>query len=324
MTDAATLTEAEDRTAPPHAPSQPRFSVAPAVRRQQLGRIAIGGPSGSGLTMTSLEIASALGGPIALVDTKRGHASLYADRYEFQTLQVSRFSPESLVDILAHCANWGMPTVIVDTVSAWWSGQSGVLDQVDSASGRGTSGWTKVRPRERRMLDALLAYPGHVIVTVRVKTDVVAEADDSGRHHPRVVGLKWEQRDGFEYEWGLTATMDLTQTLVVTSAADPDLIGLVEQHPGADFAERVRTWLETGDPVDPPIDAFVRWAQQQAVDATASFDQLRAVVQAVRDRNAEGTPFLRPDGKAALLGEVLDERGQQFQLEQRRNARNRS
>ncbi len=54
-------------------------SFTKAVRKKSKLRMGISGPSGSGKTMAALSIAKGLGGKIALIDTERGSASLYAD-----------------------------------------------------------------------------------------------------------------------------------------------------------------------------------------------------------------------------------------------------
>ena len=60
-----------------------------AVKTKQRLRLAIDGISGSGKTYTALAIASGMGGNIALIDSEHGSASLYADRFEFDTMDLT-------------------------------------------------------------------------------------------------------------------------------------------------------------------------------------------------------------------------------------------
>ena len=62
----------------------------PATKSTAKLRAALFGPSGAGKTMTALRIATGLGGPIAVIDTERGSASKYADRFAFDVLELPR------------------------------------------------------------------------------------------------------------------------------------------------------------------------------------------------------------------------------------------
>ena len=70
-------------------------------------RFAVCGPAGSGKTYTLLQLATELGGPIAVVDTERGSASKYADLFEFDVLELDSFDPLSLIEIIDKAARAG-------------------------------------------------------------------------------------------------------------------------------------------------------------------------------------------------------------------------
>ena len=48
----------------------------------------VSAPSGAGKTFTALRLATGLGGTIAVIDTERGSASKYADRFDFDVLDL--------------------------------------------------------------------------------------------------------------------------------------------------------------------------------------------------------------------------------------------
>src|SRR5690606_18286817 len=154
--------------------------------------------SGSGKTYTSLALATRLADEVAVIDTERGRASLYVgvNGWRFSTLNPQSFSPRSLTEALAVASSNGFGCVVGDSLSHYWMGVDGMLEQADrrAKGGNSFSGWKEVRPDERRMLDALAAFPGHVIVTLRAKTEYVIEEDSRGKKVPRKVGLKPEQR----------------------------------------------------------------------------------------------------------------------------------
>jgi energy-coupling factor transporter ATP-binding protein EcfA2 len=226
------------------------FTFAKATKKAAKGRVAIDGPSGSGKTYTALMLATVLGDRIAVIDTEHGSASKYADMFAFDTLHLQRYSPQILVEALAAAGLAGYDVVIVDSLSHFWMGTDGMLEQVDKASkrsgGHGMSGWKEMRPVERQMVESLLAYPGHVICTLRVKTDWVEGENSRGKRQMMKVGTKAEQREGLEYEFDLVGSMDLGNELTVVKSRCPDLSGAIVSRPGRDFAETFKAWLADG------------------------------------------------------------------------------
>ncbi|MBW6475446.1 MAG: ATP-binding protein, partial [Anaerolineaceae bacterium] len=74
-----------------------------AVRTKLKARMAIDGPSGAGKTYTSLIAASVFAGVdghIAVIDTERGSASLYADQFTFDVLELDHFDPLHYVEAI--------------------------------------------------------------------------------------------------------------------------------------------------------------------------------------------------------------------------------
>ena len=189
----------------------------PAVKESRPVRLAFEGPSGSGRTLTSLLVAAQLGAPIALIDTERGMAAKYADRVPFGTQEFTHYDPTSLFAALAHAAMGGYPVLVVDTYSAFWSGAGGMLDKVDGEARAGYggthAGWSKHRPMERAVTEALAAYPGHVIVTLKARTDTVIETDTHGRQYARRISVRPEQRADIEYDFDAVGTLGPVATM---------------------------------------------------------------------------------------------------------------
>jgi hypothetical protein len=233
------------------------FAFTKATKKAAKGRIALDGPSGAGKTYSALTIATVLGGRIAVIDTEHGSASKYADLFTFDTLHLHRYSPQILIDALAAAADAGYDVVVVDSLSHFWMGTDGMLEQVDKAAkragGHGMSGWKEMRPLERQMVEALLAYPGHVICTLRVKTDWVEGENHRGTRQMMKVGTKAEQREGLEYEFDLVASMDLNNELTVVKSRCPALSGEIVDRPGVAFAETFKKWLDDGDAAGPSV-----------------------------------------------------------------------
>lgn len=228
-------------------------SFTPATRTSTKARIALCGPSGSGKTWTALTLAHALGERIAVIDTERGSASKYAgvNGWKFETVAPGSFAPDALTALLAEAGQEGFDVLVLDSWSHYWMGVDGMLEQVDkrARNGNNFSGWKEVRPDERRMIDALISYPGHVIATLRVKTEYVIEENDRGKKVPRKIGLKPEQREGVEYEFDLVGDLDHENTLTVTKSRIPNLTRSVIREPDGDLGKTVRSWLEDGESV---------------------------------------------------------------------------
>lgn len=279
------------------------IEFTPATRKSTKARIALAGPSGSGKTYTALALATALGDQVAVVDTERGSAAKYEgiNGWQFHTWVPQSFSPTSLVEALAVASGAGFEVVVVDSLSHYWMGVDGMLEQADrrAKGGNTFSGWKEARPDERRMIDALAAYPGHVIVTLRVKTEYVIEKDDRGKSVPRKVGLKPEQREGIEYEFDLVGDLDLDNTLSVSKSRIPALSRAVVPLPGAELADTIREWLSDGETALGALDY-----REQALKATDKAT-LKQLGQTVKARGLAGAPVVDEHGTSTVLFELI-------------------
>ena len=283
------------------------FTFAPATKATAKARIALDGPSGSGKTYTSLTTATVLaeGGRVAVIDTERGSASKYADLFAFDTLQMHEFDPRRLVEALRAAGAAGYAVVVVDSLSHFWSGKGGMLEQADNAGkrygGNSFAGWKEARPLERELIDALLAYPGHVIVTMRTKTEWVIEENDRGRKTPRKIGTKPEQRDGIEYEFDIVGDLDWENTLVVSKSRCSALAKAVMREPGPEFGAAVLAWLNDGTP--PPAPEPMTQTTRGAMFAL--FGEL-----GIEDRDAQIAGIGRVIGRPiASRGDLTDDEG---------------
>lgn len=289
------------------------LTFAPAVRESRKLRLGLAGPSGSGKTFTALLVASTLGDRVGVIDTEHNSAAIYADRFAFDSLPLASFSPDTLVRALAASASAGHDVVVVDSLSHFWMGIDGMLEQVDAAakrnSGNSFAGWKDARPMERRMVDALLAFPGHVIVTMRTKTEWVIEEDSRGKKVPKKIGTKPEQREGIEYEFDVVGDMDTDNTLIVSKTRAAYLGGAVISKPGEQFAKELREWAGAGS-VGLSAEDYVALA----LDPGVSLDELRSLLQTVKARGTAATPVLDPaTGDLTTVEAVIVARGRSLQ-----------
>ncbi len=230
-----------------------------ATKSQAKLRMALMGPSGSGKTFTALSVAATFG-KVAVIDTEHGSASKYGDRFVFDVLELADYHPQQYIDAIRAAAEAGgelgspYDVLVIDSLSHAWNGSGGVLEIVDKAAKRSDSkntfaAWRDATPLHNQLVEALLAAPLHVIVTMRSKTEYVLERDERGKMTPRKVGLAPVQREGMEYEFDVVAEMDMQNTLVVTKTRIPRLTGKVIPCPGAALGETLKAWLADGTPL---------------------------------------------------------------------------
>ena len=283
-------------------------SFEPATREATKARIALAGPSGSGKTYTGLTLACALGDKVAVIDTERRSASKYegVNGWKFDTATPVSFAPDALTRLLGEAGTAAYDVVVVDSLSHYWMGVDGMLEQVDRRQhgSNSFSGWKEVRPDERRMIDALISYPGHVIVTLRTKTEWVIEQNDKGKSVPRKVGLKPEQREGIEYEFDIVGDLDLDNTLTVSKTRCPALNRAVIREPSTDLAETVLTWLGEGADTKTAADYLA-----EALDPATTAERLREMFREVRRLQLLGAAVEDEAGTATTLGELITAKG---------------
>lgn len=245
-----------------------------ATKKQSRLRLGLCGPSGSGKTFTALRIATGLcaaGKRVALIDSERGSASLYAGRFDFDVAELPDFRVQTYTRLL-HMAESGggnYDVAILDSISHAWAGKGGLLEQVDNAKGdqrNKFTAWRDVTPQHHDFIDAMLQSPLHIIATMRAKTEYVLEEDDKGRKVPRKVGMAPVQRDGMEYEFTLVGDLD-GATLRVSKTRIPEVVGLgaVIREPGEDLGKRLAEWMATGAAPATKSDPAIKSVYEQAL-----------------------------------------------------------
>lgn len=250
-----------------------------ATKTQAKLRLAIDGPSGSGKTYTALIAATVManGGKIAVIDTERGSAALYSDKFTFDTATLDNYNPKNYIELIHTAEDAGYAVIVIDSLTHAWEGEGGALDMVDQAAARSQSknsyfAWRDVTPLHRELVDAMLQSKAHIIATMRSKTEyVVEEVERGGRKTqvPRKIGLAPIQRQGMEYEFTIVGDMDLEHTLVITKSRCDFIADAVEKKPSAKFFKKIYEWLNDGAPTSKPETTkpdFVQAAKEAALE----------------------------------------------------------
>jgi hypothetical protein len=263
-----------------------------ASKAQAKLRLALCGTAGTGKTYSALAIATELvpGGRIAVIDTERGSASLYADRFAFDVLNLETHSPDAYVEAIHGAEAEGYDVVVIDSLSHAWAGRDGALEQVDKAAKRSSSGntftaWRDVTPKHNRLIDAIIASSCHVIATMRTKTEWVLDKDEkTGKTTPRRVGMEPVMRAGVEYEFSVVGDINLDHQLVITKTRCSVLTDAVIDKPGAQVAKTLREWLTNGVAV--PVESRPRVPADDPKTDDDVFSSYLAAIASAADQAA--------------------------------------
>lgn len=287
-----------------------------AVRERLKARVALDGPTGSGKTWTALQWARIIAGenPVGLIDTENRSAAHYSpepgwtgDRqrpfdppYDFFHFPVGPpYEPMALVRLIEMAADDLAPdgVLIIDSLSHFWEGEGGTLDQADRAGqraqGNSFAGWKEATPMQRHMIDTIVHAPFHVIVTMRSKMEYVQETytDSNGNRRSTIkkLGLAPVQRAGVEYEFTIVGDMDVNHRLLVSkSRCDAVADAIAEPGRSHEPAIAFRDWLLVG---------VERISADDAAGLVAQFD----VVEDAEERKRIKAEFVAQFGRPTEL-----------------------
>jgi hypothetical protein len=194
-------------------------------------------------------------GRIVVIDTERGSASLYADKFDFDVVELPvdhrGFSPEVYVEAIQAMEKEGYDVIVLDSLSHAWEGQGGALELVDKAAAksRGNSyvAWRHVTPLHNKLVDTMLQSPAHIVATMRSKMDYIQEKDKDGRTAIKKVGMAPIQRQGMEYEYTMVIDMDVDHRAIVSKTRCDTMADMVVTKPDAEFFNIFKNWLNSGD-----------------------------------------------------------------------------
>lgn len=229
------------------------LTFAKATKAKSKLRLAVFGPSGAGKTYSALRIASGMGDKIAVIDTERGSASKYADRFTFDVLDLPTKTIDVYVEAIKAAAAAGYPVLIIDSLSHGWQELLEEIDRMAKAKYKGNtwSAWSEGTPKQRRLVDAILEYPGHVIATMRSKTEWTTSTDDRGKSRPERVGLAPEQGKGIEYEFDMLMEMSVDHVANVIKDRTGKYQDALINKPDETFGKDLVEWLNSGETVAP-------------------------------------------------------------------------
>lgn len=253
---------------------------AKAERKTAKLRAALCGTSGSGKTYSALLLARGLagdGGKIAVIDTERGSASLYSDVTDFDVAELAPpFNPRRYRELIAEAAR-GYDVLVIDSLSHAWTGEGGVLEMHDKATqaargGNSYTAWRDVTPEHNALVDAILAAPCHVILTMRSKTAYELQENEKGKKTPVKIGLAPIQRDGMEYEFTLVWDLSVEKHIATASKDRTRIWDGRNDVIGVKHGAELKAWLESGKSAPPVATASAQEAIEPPPIASQDFD----------------------------------------------------
>lgn len=219
-------------------------------------RVALIGPPGSGKSYSALRMAKGMAslhdGRIGAIDSERGRLRKYADKFNFDQIALSTFAPETYTEAIDEFAKAGYPVLVIDSLSHAWMGKDGTLQQVEQAakrnySGNSYAGWKDATPAHNALIDAILSYPGHIIITMRSKIEYSSEKDErTGKMTVRKIGLAPVQRQDVEFEFDVVGDMTQENDWVISKTMVDSLKRQIIHEPSEEIGINIAKWAESG------------------------------------------------------------------------------
>lgn len=275
------------------------FTFQKATKKQAKARVAISGPAGSGKTFTALTLATSMCQRVAVIDTEHGSASKYADRFDFDVLELDDFHPNNYIQAIQAAEAAGYDGLVIDSISHEWSGKNGCLELVEMYAKRNKGGnkfaaWADVTPLHNAFIEAIHSARMHVFATMRAKMDYIQTEDNRGKTIIQKVGMAPITREGVEYEFDIVGEMDLEHNLVITKSRCLALADKVFHKPGKELADAIKAWLSDGAPE----------SVQHGAAVTISVPEKTQMVTQVVNGHANGNGSLTP-GSVFKYGQSL-------------------
>lgn len=236
-----------------------------ATKKQAKLRLALFGVSGGGKTYSALRLATGLGGRIALIDTERGSASKYSDRFDFDVCEIDKPSIEN-IKLLINEAK-GYDVLIIDSLTHAWMELLQEIERIAKAKfgGNAWSAWSEGTPKQISLINALLDFPGHIIATMRAETNWTTTTNDKGKLVPVRIGEAPKQGKSIEYEFDMLMQISQEHQAIVLkdrTGKFQDQCFMIDE----EFGKSLKEWLNDGETITKPFEQI----ESQSVDLEPS------------------------------------------------------
>lgn len=245
-------------------------------KRQKLkGLFFISGASGSGKTLSALLMAygmmkekypelsdEEIWDKIGVVDTEHKRSLIYVGmmvdgcktrigEFWHQEL-IAPYSTANYALAVKQLKDAGVEVVIIDSLTHWWDGEGGILEEQAKVTAKSRSknsyvAWGEMKPFIQEFVKTIAYNDVHIIGTNRAKQDYAMEKDEMGKTSITKVGLKPVQKDDLEYEFQIGLMIDMDHKATATK---DNTLGAVESLGEftitPDFGRMLLQWLDKG------------------------------------------------------------------------------
>jgi len=219
--------------------------------------IGLAGVSGSGKTYTALQLAYGLtngrADKIGFCDTENRRGSLYSDVLGESFLigdLTAPFSPQRYIDAIKAFADAGVEVLIIDSLTHAWEGLGGCQDIANATR---FPDWKNAKKEWKRMMDAILQSPCHVILCIRARDKM----DFKDPKNPVPLGLQPIIEGNAMFEMTASLMMDeegKRQKVLKCPESIRQIIGRTNDYLTADDGVKLRAWIDGAAPVDRDIE----------------------------------------------------------------------
>lgn len=267
-----------------------KFEVKKAKRSKIFVKTAFIAPSGGGKTYSSLRFATGMAAEIKketgkearilMANTEADRGYYYANEFDYDIVDINApHNPEKYIDLINFAVDEGYDILIIDSTSHEWEGKGGCLELQQQAGGTYQS-WGKITPRHNKFIEAIANSPIHIIATMRGKDQYEIEKSESGKTSVKKLGVGAKQRDGFEYDFTCTFTIDQSTNMATSQKDnthifedDPETL-ITEEH-----GEKIIKWANSGEGYNPRITQ----AEQPVAKHAEPVDELTSVQNEIID-----------------------------------------
>ncbi len=235
------------------------FEIKTAERQGARLLIQLSGVSGSGKTMTALQLAYGLAGgdanKIIGIDTENRRMSLNADCLpggaRFRTLDFfAPFSPQRYIEAIEAACKAGAEVIVIDSVTHEWEGPGGCQE---IAGAKAFPDWKLAKKLHKQFMTYMLQCPAHIIACTRARE----KTDFTDTKNPVKLGIQPIQEQNFSYEATVSLMMHdqgRYQDVLKCPSELQAILGRGQGYITAADGQALRDWVDGAAQVDPAIE----------------------------------------------------------------------
>lgn len=265
------------------------FQFKKAERHAVKLKIGVDGPSGSGKTMGALSLALGItnGGKVAVIDSENGSASLYADRFDFDTINAPGAETTTYIEMIDAAVAAGYDALVIDSLSHAWIKLLEMKDEHDRKNPKANNfaSWGLFGSRWEGLMRHILDAPIHIVATMRSK-QAYEQVEQDGKKKIVKLGLQPQVRDGAEYEFGLVFSVNIAHAAEATKDRTGLFAGVLVDLCDPEVHRTLRAWMQVGG--EAPVEDMTypipgEWKGKPLIDVPDK--ELKAAVKYCRDKD---------------------------------------